>query len=798
MAAVTINIPNIGNVVAENAASEETALKILAAIQKAGGATGGGQMAGTKPGSKEEKDLKKAREEEGKQIKKNTEDSKKQGKEQDNTNKTSSAFGNYLKGAWGGMKEGFSMGKTAIGNFGKTLLATAAAVATSFATSYEQMAKDPIGAAATMMATNIDIVGMTAKAGVDVLNAGVHAVAGFLGPFSGAVTGASDALSAAAKAAIDFATTVLKVANQVFAQEFKKSAAMLHDFTKAGASFAGGMTEMRNTAHASGLMMDQFSAIVKAAGSDIRNMGLNQADGMMAVAHGMSTLKNQIGTSGKSVRDELLAMGYTYEEQGEIVAQYGAQMKASGKDIRNIAPAELATQVKDYAKNLKVISDITGQDAKKLMDKARQESMRGSLMAKLTNEQKEAFKGAHSTMAAMGPEFQNALMQMLAGGTVTDPMIAGNKEAMDMIQKVASEVQSGNKNIVSETTSAMSEAAEATRRRTAVEGSATDTAVLLGNNMGGVVKGFADVTNKMSGFTMAADAAERSADAADRQSTAHDALTTGYQDLTKQMNDFGQEMEKFATDNLPAYANLLTENAKQTMGLMAEAIGIIREGVGNYAKRKAEEEGVDVDKTTSLLATGAGAYVGAELGATIGTFIAPGIGTAIGAGLGGIAGGLAGFFGEKMAKHAEGGIATPGMLNIFGEAGPEAAVPLPDGKSIPVKLNTQGLMSADMATLMSGNFDSAIRSMTDFQTQNNDEQQKAFADTIKELGTKLDMLGAKIESQSSSGGGIMSELTSHMAELKDTALKQLDAHEIMKRTLADSKDNLNGILNNII
>ena len=45
---------------------------------------------------------------------------------------------------------------------------------------------------------------------------------------------------------------------------------------------------------------------------------------------------------------------------------------------------------------------------------------------------------------------------------------------------------------------------------------------------------------------------------------------------------------------------------------------------------------------------------------------------------------------------------------------------------------------------------------------------------------------------------MMSELTSHLAELKDTALKQLDAHETMKRTLSDSKDNLNGILNNII
>ena len=41
MATVQINIPGIGNVVAENAASEETLQKILAAMQGKGGGSGG-------------------------------------------------------------------------------------------------------------------------------------------------------------------------------------------------------------------------------------------------------------------------------------------------------------------------------------------------------------------------------------------------------------------------------------------------------------------------------------------------------------------------------------------------------------------------------------------------------------------------------------------------------------------------------------------------------------------------------------------------------------------------------------
>ena len=70
MAGITINIPNIGNVVADNAATEETLQKILSAIQKSGTTPAAG---GKKPGStEEEKELKQAREAETKEIQEGT------------------------------------------------------------------------------------------------------------------------------------------------------------------------------------------------------------------------------------------------------------------------------------------------------------------------------------------------------------------------------------------------------------------------------------------------------------------------------------------------------------------------------------------------------------------------------------------------------------------------------------------------------------------------------------------------------------------------------------------------------
>ena len=795
MAGVTINIPNIGNVVADNAATEETLQKILSAIQKSGATPAAG---GKKPGTtKEEKDLKQAREAETKEIQEGTCASKKYREEQSKTGKATTDFGNYLKDSWTKTRGGLDQSMSAVTSFGKTLALTAVSVASSWATSYEQMAKDPIGAAATMLATNIDLAGSAAKGAVDVGTGLVKAAGGFLGPFSGAVTGTADALNAAAKAAIDFATSVLKVANQVFANEFKKSTAMLADFTKSGASFAGGMTEMRNIAHDSGVMMDTFSNAVKASREEIRAMGMNQADGAKAVATGMNALKTTIGKSGNSVRDELLALGYSYEEQGQIVAQLGAQMKASGKDIRDLAPAELAQQTKDYAKNLKVISDITGQDAKKLMEKARQESMRGALMNKLTADQKEAFKGAHSTMAALGPEFQNALMQMLSGGTVTDPMIAGNAEAMEMIKKVAEDVQGGNKTIVADTQKAMSEAAEATRRRNEAEGNAADTAVLLGNNMGGVVKGFAEVTNKLGGFTLASDAAERSAEAADKQAAAQDSVTKGFQDITAQMTNFGVEMEKFASNNLASYATILANNAAETMNVMQEAIKVVRMGIKDYAAEKAKESGADPDRVGSALT---GAAAGAVTGAVIGSVV-PVIGTAVGTAVGGLIGGAAGWFSSNTAKNAEGGLATPGKLNIFGEAGPEAAVPLPDGRTIPVSMDFQNIKGIFPDSEATQSLTSGINNMvTRFSQEQADVRQVTMSkldDTLKQMSIQFESLAKTLDGKNTEQTGIFSELSSHLKEMKDTAVKQLDINETIKGIMGDQKDISTGILNNI-
>lgn len=765
MAGVQINIPGIGNIVADNAATEETLQKILTAMQGKGA---GGKTQGTA----ERGYVIKEQEKETEARKKNTKASEESTKQTKSSGAAAEAATKYVKG----LGTSVMAGTTQIGNgligFGRTLAQTAAAVASSFVTTYDQMAENPIQAAATMMATNIDLAGAAAKTLVDIGAGFGKAASGLLGPWSAAGAGLVDALSAGTKAAIDFATTILKAANEVMAKEFQKSADALKGYTKVGASFAGGMIEMRNVAHDSGLGIKQLTAAATASSEEIRLAGMTQADGARMMAQGMKGLTTTIGKSGSNLRDEMLAMGFSYEEQAQIVAQYGAQMKASGVDVRNLAPAELARQTKDYATNLKVISDITGQDAKKLMEKARADSMRGALMGKLDKDQQKSFKDAHATLMTLGPEagpkMQQALMQMLAGGTVTDPVIASNAEAMELIKKTAAGVTSGNQDMITTTQSGTAEFADKMR---AQGETATSTAALMSSSFSGVGKDMATFQDSVrSTSTLQTDAAQISKDAAIKQSEAVDPMTEGYKKLTDSMQTFQIQMETMASNALPQYAKILQANQEQTMKLFQEGVDAAGDFAA-YAKKKAAEftEGAKPsqatqDKTGNALV---GASAGAVTGAVIGSVV-PVIGTAVGAAVGGLVGGTIGWFKGNTAQNAEGGLATPGKLNIFGEKGPEAAVPLPDGRSIPVSFDTEAL------TKMMGS--------------GNDKVMEDLALAIKDLSASM--------SKGSQTSGPMDVIAKHLEEMKDTAVKQLDAHSAMSDLLGQANTISDRILNN--
>jgi hypothetical protein len=582
MANVKINIPGIGEVTAENAASEDTLMRLVEAIEKQTtvlSKKSGGDSKNPKE-TKETKDLIDAKKKETKAVDDTTKSTKSASKGTEDytkAQKKSTEALNLLKNAWDGMKPGLGQAGGALIDFGASVGKTAVSVATAFAKSYDEMTKNPIGAAQGLLNTGIDLAASAAKTAADVLTGGAKSIGGLLGPFSGAVTGAADAFNAAAKAAIDLAVTLAKTANDVFAKEFQKSVDALKSYTAQGASFAGGMTEMRTIANGSSLSLKTLADSAKMASADFRTMGLSQGEGVRKLAKGMEAASKTVGKSGGSLRDEMLALGYSYEEQGAAMASYMSQQKTAGV-LEKMTSEQLARGTADYAKNLKVISDITGQDAKKLMEKARAESARGALMGKLDADQQKAFKDAHATLMQLGPEagpkMQAALTQMLAGGTVTDPIIAQNAQAMAMLKKTAEGVKTGSQDMIKQTAKANGEFVQAQQK---YGETATSFASTMSTQVSGMTRDVGAFNDNVRGLNIDPKTGEIAMEAATAQSEATDKTTKAYQNITKAANDAAVVMETLVGKNLGTYAETLAASYVTAQELFVKGIGAMQQ-----------------------------------------------------------------------------------------------------------------------------------------------------------------------------------------------------------------------------
>jgi hypothetical protein len=560
------------------------------------------------------------------------------------------------------------------------------------------MVEDPIAAGAGILETMKNITAQIANIAVDVGTALGKIAVGWV-PFIGAgLAAAVGALGTLGHKIVDFASEIFSTVNVVLEKEFQKRAFQLDQFMKLGGSFAGGMTEMGMLANQSGIGINTFTKAVVAARPYITDMGLTVGDATRLLAKNMAALGTTVGKGGKTVRDELLALGYQYEEQGSIMAQYMAQLKTTGVNLQAMAPAQLAKLTGEYARHLRVLTDITGQNAQQLMDQARAEAQRGALMDSLTAAQSRAFQDAFATLAALpaqqGPKLQSALAQVLAGGVVTDPVIAGNRIIMDMLKQTAAEISQGNVNMVVATQRNLGRAAESYR---AAGESATDFAALMNpTGTSAVAQGMATFGNALRQYRYDPTAAEASMTAADGQAIASDALTSSYVTLTGTMNDFQNAMESLAQEALPTYAKVMASAAANTAGIVTTGIKLVLGQIG-LLKAFSDITGYDLSKIPGLSAVMGGTAPSVSdvknVGSGAGEALAAAQSASKQAPYQGKAGTLEGTYSPPSA--AEGGILSGPTAGFAATLhGTEAVVPLPDNRTIPVSLDSSSLTSA--------------------------------------------------------------------------------------------------------
>ena len=289
------------------------------------------------------------------------------------------------------------------------------------------------------------------SADLDITNAGIQGMAGMattagssmamMGGRARIAGGALMVLGQAASLASSAFTALEKFKIEFYAKEIEKSFEGFKTLSSKGVMLGDGLMGLRNAAQGTGLAMSTLANIEKNNSEALSAAGLGATGGFK-----LMTKTFQEG--GKTLKNSLLNLGYDFEEQGEIVAKTMEQIRRSGQDPNK---ADMQSATKDYATNLRLIADITGQDAKAKMEQAKKASTNMAVRAKLLKMQAAGDEQATARFQrnfALVPEaMKDAYLQKFAtsdmqgrGGITTDVaanvMGANNPELLSGVDKL--------------------------------------------------------------------------------------------------------------------------------------------------------------------------------------------------------------------------------------------------------------------------------------------------------------------------------------------------------------------------
>ena len=476
---------------------------------------------------------------------------------------------------------------------------------------------------------------------------------------------------------------------QVLAKEVDKTITAFHSISSTGATFANGMTGMRTAANSAGLTLETFASVVKNNQLAFYQTGL-----------GMGEAARRIGGISKELRfgaaselgAQLQNLGYGFEEQTAIVAQYTASLNASGA-LRGKSDIELAELSAAYAKDLRTLQAVTGQDAQRIADEARITGMQSDILARLNPEEGMRFQAA---LRALPKEAQKGFLEFVSsGGTAivdgaTNLMLKQSPRFEALIKDSYGAIYDSTKDATQVQREVLTQRAlvgEEIREQLRTEGDVIGMSNRLLGGMGGIGQGFVDLRN---GLILATQTNEentkKTIDTVDAAAKTGDAFTK----LVTQTEATANALKVAFEDRLTGPNGAITKFAKVSNEMLEGLESAMRRAgfdVKETGGSSTHESSVLGHLAKTTLAYGAGGALG-------GSFFGPG-GTAAG-GIAGAAGGLTkGMIDIYKGQYAVGGIAE-GPVSGYSATlhGTEAVVPLPDNRSIPVNLDSSSLTAA--------------------------------------------------------------------------------------------------------
>jgi hypothetical protein len=447
--------------------------------------------------------------------------------------------------------------------FGKSLAPAGAAIG-SLVSAYQSGGSE-IQTAGKLMSAEVQLASSGLQqvgAGATGLGTSMMAAGGKTGKFGAITAVAGTALSMFASGANALAQKVIPV----LTTELDKALNGFRSLSTSGALFADGVVGMKEAGKAAGLDLTEFSNVVKNNSSDLAASGLG-------VTEGSKRIGNVFKSGGKVFQDGLFKLGYTAEEQAGLVAETMGQMKRLGAQPTD---KEVAAQTQKYAENLRVIANVTGEDAKTKLKQINEQNQIAAFQAEVSRKSPEQQQQINAAMSTMNDvERKNFRERVMFGqvvnkeGAVYEAQIGGAREKAekmyDLFQKnaltydAAADVTSEFVNQIAEN----GKNAQALNRAAAmgVEGAQGSATAMLQNTQ--LQQQYGDRAKVQESKDKAAQAAK---DAAEAEQRRKEGKPPKENDITGQMLDAAQSARAF---KIAMQDEFLKEN---TLGKFASAL----------------------------------------------------------------------------------------------------------------------------------------------------------------------------------------------------------------------------------
>jgi hypothetical protein len=257
------------------------------------------------------------------------------------------------------------------------------------------------------------------------------------------------------------------------------------ELAQSGVILGEGVATFSNQVLDSGITLGQYTKFVTENADSLRLIGGSAKEGSKQI---LGLRKQVIGTE-----EQFNRLGFATEEIPNILSDFAESITYTGGTLDNMSSQEVQQRTADYAKNLRIIADITGKDAKSRKEASRAaaaEALNQSYLLKLQNSGVEGAFTAFGNISAivgdtLGPQAAKLWSQYntdigvaLDGQTAlweqANPEVAAvlrdYKEKLAANQITAEQAEKG---ILAALTSIPDEALKAAALRTAELGSAS-------------------------------------------------------------------------------------------------------------------------------------------------------------------------------------------------------------------------------------------------------------------------------------------------------------------------------------